>query len=347
MNLTVKKITQEHNADWDNLIKTSPQGSTLLLTECLLIWVETEPELHLLRLGCYNEKEELVGGQAFLFRYLAPGIRVGAVDLDIGYSNSPIIAMNVVPSSTEYFEIIQALADKVNRLGLHLRIYCHPSIQDIRPLLQRGWSAEPAYSHIWDLREPEILLKNLRSKHKKRFHHETAIRERLDFAEETGVRMIDEFIPLYQTSAKRTGIYLSKTWDAAMRKRMEWMLTQNAIRFFTCRKKTGEILSIATVVVSKPQNSCYGWLLANDLLQGEKEYIPITYLHTIENLSREHSFFDIAEGVHPTLYAYKDSLGTASVPYYIMDTPSDLQLRKIMHTVKRVAHAVQHTIKRD
>ncbi len=345
MNLTVKKITQEHDADWDNLIKTSPQGSTLLLTECLLIWVETEPELHLLRLGCYNEKEELVGGQAFLFRYLAPGIRVGPIDLDIGYSNSPIIAMNVVPSSAEYFEIIQALADKVNRLGLHLRIYCHPSIQDIRPLLQHGWSAEPVYTHVWDMREPETLLKTLRST--RRFRHEAAVRERLDFAEETNTKIIDEFILLYQISTKRTGVYLSKTWDTALRKRMEWLLAQNAIRFFTCRRKTGEILSIATYILNRFQNTCYGWLLAHDLSQGEKDYAQISYLYAIENLSREYSFIDIAEGVHPTLYAFKDSLGTTSVPYYIMDTPSNMQLRKIVHTVEQAAHTAQHIIKRD
>jgi hypothetical protein len=250
------------------------------------------------------------------------------------YINTPLIAAHITQGSQEYFEIMSSLAKKVRKIFLVYEVFCHPSLQDMRPLVEKGWHVEPFYTHIWELQAPEDLLSNL--KKKKRFHQADSVFQKLDFANEKGTTIIDEFIPLYQETARQIGYKLRKTWDSSFRALANQMLKRDVIRFFTCRNKNGELLGVATYVLNPRQNTAYGWQLAHVYLQNERDFIPALYLYSIKALSSEVTSVDIAEGVRPSLYYYKDSLGTKSVRLYSVETPNAKFWRRLSSVVEKI-----------
>lgn len=337
MELFVRKITTKDSLVWDELINSSPQGSIFLLNDCISLWANSDPALHLLRFGCFDEHHRLLGGQAFLYKKKALGIRVQPI-LNISYSCSPILAGHIIMGSQDYFAIMQALARKVERSFLYFSIECHPSIRDVRPLLQKGWRATPDYAHTWNIDDREMILKTLGSKG--RYRHAKSAFEHLNFADETGSKIIEEFIPLYKETAQRYEVEVNNTWGSAFRKRVEWMLNQGVIRFYTCRKKDGQLLGVANYVLSRPDQTAYGWLLAYDLARDEKDFLPALYLYSIKNLPAGYHTIDIAEGIRPCLYDFKDSLGTISMQFFLAETPSAQTWKRFYGRLRNLKIAV-------
>ena len=340
MDLTVREISASDRSIWDELINASPQGSVFLLNDCITVWAASEPALQLVRFGCFDRSNQLLGGQAFLYKEKAPGVRVQPI-LNMSYSCSPILARGIDQGSQEYSAVMQALARKVEKYFLYFSVECHPSLRDVRPLLQRGWRAVPDYAHTWEINDREALITKLCCKG--RYRHVNAALEHLVFADETGVAIIDEFIPLYKESAHRYDVEIGKTWGSACRKRVEWMLAQGLIRFYTCRKKDGTLLGIANYVLSRPDRTAYGWLLAYNLSCGEKDFLPALYLYSIQSLPAEFQRIDIAEGIRPALYDFKDSLGTNSTLFFRAETPSARTWKRIYDTLRNLKAAARRT----
>jgi hypothetical protein len=320
VSISIRYISSEESGAWDQLINSSPQGSIFLLNDCLSAYVENDPELHLFRLGCFDDRNNLLGGQALIHKKRAGIVRVQTLVHTWSYLDTPIVAGHIIQGSQEYYAIVYALAHKVRQSFLYYKVFCHPSIQDVRPLLQNQWSAEPEYAHIWDLQNPEALLNELRKK--KRFRQADAMFQSLQFSSEKKGEIIEEFIPLYKKTAEQIGCKLSKSWERIFRALVDQMLDRNAIRFLTCRRNSGELLGVTTYVLNQIQNTAYGWQLAHIPLHGEKDFIPALYLYAIKILSTEASSIDIAEGIRPTLYYFKDSLGTRSTPLFSVETPN-------------------------
>jgi hypothetical protein len=323
---------------WDQLVNSSPQGSFFLLDKCLSACVDNDPDLYLFRLGYFDNQNNLLGGQALLHKKKAGIVRVQTLTHTWSYLDTPVIAGHITQGSQEYYDIIQALADKVKKSFLYYKVFCHPSIQDVRPLLQNGWSAMPEYAHTWDLHNPEALLNDLKGK--KRFRQADSILQSLNFANENGEGIIEEFITLYQKTAQEIGYKLSKSWEHIFRTLVNQMLDNNVIRFFTCRKKSGELVGVATYVIDPVQHSAYGWQLAHIPLQGEKDFIPALYIYAIKTLSNEVSTIDIAEGIRPALYYFKDSLGTKSTPLFSVETPNADLWKNLLTAARKAKQSI-------
>ncbi len=334
MELKVRHISKKENETWDQLVNSSPQGHPFLLSEYLSIWAENDPEIHLLRLGCFDKKNNLIGGQAFLHRKKAFR-RIEVLLQNWSFTNTPFFTQNIIHGSPQYFLAMQALADEVKRSFDYFRIICHPSIQDVRPLLERGWRAAPDYAHVWDVKKAEELLHELKTK--KRFRQIEGIFGSFDFADERHPGIIEEFIPFYQETAQDIGYKLRKSWKNIFRATATKMLKENIIRFYTCRDKNGKLAGAATYVLNPAHHNAYGWQLAHTPFthsSGEKDFIPALYFFSIEVLSHEVSSIDIAEGLRPSLYFFKDSLGTKSVTEFVVETPNAWFWKMIGNTKK-------------
>jgi hypothetical protein len=333
MILNVREIKAEDHSQWDKLINSSPQGSIFLLNDCLSMLAESEASLYLMRFGCFDEQDKLVGGQAFLYRKKALGIRVQR-SITFSYSYTPILAGNITQSSSEYFSILKALAEKAEKSFPYFCFVCHPSIRDVRPLLDRGWKAIPDYAHTWDIHDPNTLLAELSNK--RRYRSTYSDFNRLDFANETGTEIVKEFALLYRKTAHRYGLDLEETWETTFFKRMAWMLDQNAVRCLTCRKKTGELLGGSIYILSRARQTAYGWILAYDLSLGEKNFLGALYLYSLKDLSGEFNYVDIADSIRPALYDFKDSLGTDSTPFFLVNPPKAETWNKLYKTFRQV-----------
>jgi len=140
MKLKIRPITKEDHQKWDELVRSSPQGTIFLLNDCLTTWIESDPRLRLLRYGCFDEQGTLLGVQALPYKQKMLGIRTQP-SMSISYNFSPILACSIVHGSELYFDVIQALAKVAAKAFPYLKIGCHPSLQDVRPLLDIGWYA--------------------------------------------------------------------------------------------------------------------------------------------------------------------------------------------------------------
>jgi hypothetical protein len=328
----VRQITPKENHQWDELIESSPQGEIFLKSFFLFALPENDHELHLHRFGCFDHHNKLVGGQAFLHKLKLGVLETQCLLQTWTHIETPVIAANITQGSKEYIEIIKALAKKRERASVYYKIFCHPSIQDVRPFLSSGWNARPDYSHGWDLRNADIVLKDL-SKHK-RFRNTTKVFQSLQFNCERSEEVIDEFIPLYMNTAKNIGYLLRESYERIFRIMSKEMLRQNVLRLVTCRDMNGEPLAIATYTINPAKKTAYGWSLAHVPLHGELDIIPALYLYSIKVLSEEVNFVDIGEGLHPSLYLYKDSLGTISTRYFVVETPHAVAWLKIIGAIR-------------
>jgi hypothetical protein len=332
LGLTLRAITSEDRQVWDALIDDSPQGSVFLLDGCLSLWVASEPRLHMLRFGCFDGAGRLVAGQVFLHRKKTLGIRVQTC-LNFPYNCSPILARSLHPESPEYAVILQALARQAERLFPSFCFECHPSLQDVRPLLELGWRAMPEYAHTWDLREPDKLLQWLSNKG--RFRQANDALGRFSYADETSLETVALFPPLYRKSAQRYKLTLEDDWEATFQARIEWLLDHNAARCFTCRRLDGTLLGILIYVLNRAHGTAFGWMVAYTLEPGERDFLRGLYLFSLGHLAGETRQVDIAEGIRPALYDFKDSLGTDSTPYFLVENPRAELCRKVFKVYRR------------
>ena len=340
MGLKVRRIFNEDHQNWDELIRSSPQGTIFLMNDCLTTWIESDPRLYLLRYGCFDEHGTLLGVQALPYKKKMLGIRTQP-SMSISYNFSPILAHSIVQGSELYFDVIQALAKEAAKAFPYLKIYCHPSLRDMRPLLDIGWCASPEYAHIWDLNNPDAITKILNPR-QLRYAHKAL--ESLEFAKENGDEVVDEFIALHKKEGKQYLNMTEEVWESAFRTRAQWLQSQDALRIFTCRKRDGRLIGGSACVLDRAHQAVFGWYIAYDLSLGEKRFMLALDLFTIRSLSGKFSTLDIAEGIFPNLYAFKDSQGTQSLLFFMVE-PSNANFRKkVLRTVKSAKEAVSNIL---
>lgn len=332
--LTLRRITREDAPLWDHLVRSSPQGSIFQLDEFLGLWVKSEPRLHSLRFGCFDETGRLLAGQVFLYREKALGLRVQTC-LNFPYNSSPILAGSIRHDAPEYAVILQLLARKANRLFPLFCFECHPSLSDVRPFLEIGWRAVPEYAHTCDLGDLAALLGD-----KNRFRRASRGLGRYDFADETTHEIAAQFPALYRKSAVNYGLELGRAWEATFSARMDWMLHHGVAHCYTCRKKDGALLGIMICVLSRPQQVAHPWMMAFDLSLGEKDFVRSLYLYAIKQLAEHAIHVDIAEGIRPAIYDFKDSLGTDSTMYFMVESPRTDFYRKVFTTYRSLRRVI-------
>jgi len=315
--LSVRELTAGESSVWDELVLSSRQGAVYLLHDFLKMWAETEPGLHLTRIGCYDEQGRLVGGQAIFHRKVL-GVRVQN-NLSIAHTSTPILPQTVQDQGRKRYQILEMLARESSRLFPYLRAEFHPSLIDARPFLEQGWRVVPKYTHLWDISDPEALLSNMQ---RKRRYYVRNAQKNLTFGGETGDSALREFVHLYRADMKKFNWRPERSWDETFTERVLWMEGRGCFRLYSCRTKEGRLLGMVTVILSRMNQTAYGWLMAYDHSGGNQEFTPAINWFVAQELSSEFRSYDIGESYRPSLYTAKDSLGNSSVPYWVVATPS-------------------------
>jgi hypothetical protein len=327
--ISVRELASHDSAAWDELVRSSRQGIVYLLHDFLRTWTDTEPSLHLARLGCYDEHGQLVGGQA-IFHRKAMGVRIQN-NLNIFHTNTPILPRSIQDQGWKRYEVLAALAEESRKHFPYLRAEFHPSLNDARPFLEQGWRVSPKYTHVWDISDPESLLANM---HRKRRYYVRNAHEHLLFACESGGAILKDFSRLYQENMRKFNWSPGHSWEKTFKKRVEWMQSQDYFRLYTCRKKDGQLLGMVTVILSRINQTAYGWLMAYDHSAGDKEFTPAINWFVARELSSDFRYYDIGEGYRPSLYSTKDSLGNSSILYWIVATQNTKRWTRIYNKLR-------------
>jgi hypothetical protein len=343
MPYSIIRITNQENKQWDDLVMSSPQGHTFTMSDMLLAWSNNDPDIYLTRLGCYDDQGILVGGQALLHKRKYRWLNVQALLQTWAHIETPILADHIETEGVEYFSILAALAKKVSSMFFYYKIFSHPTLTDVRPLLYQGWTARPDYAHCWEVTNPATLIQQL--KQRKRYKAVSKITEKYEFTNSLQPFIICDFLKLYKATASQLNYPLRPAFDAVFKEMANQMSARNQLRIFSCRRNTGELVAMATYVIHPNGKKAYGWYLAHTPMTLEGDYMPAFYLYAIEVLSTEGiTNIDIAEGLHPSLFLYKDSLGTQSISYFVLETPNATKAKYAIETVRRVKERIKRLI---
>jgi hypothetical protein len=333
--MEVRKISADEGWAWDELIRSSRQGNIFLSHEFQTAWCEADPALHLLRLGCYDEQGKLIGGQPIFYKK-AFGLRIPLV-LNIFYGNTPVLSSSVQDDCLQQHAVLSALARESRRHFPLLKVEFHPTLKDARPYLEQDWHAEPEYTHVWEINDPDAILMNLQ--HRKRQYVRKA-REQFLFTYETNDAVVTEFFRLYRETMQKFDWRPEERWGKNLRKRIEWMRARDMVRLYTCRMKTGELIGAVMCVLSRSNRTVYSMYIAYDHSIQSKDFLPALDWYTAQDLSQEFSYVDLSEAPQPTLYGYKDSLGASSTQYWILETRNARRWRNFYDALRKLKRAI-------
>jgi hypothetical protein len=71
-----------------------------------------------------------------------------------------------------------------------------------------------------------------------------------------------------------------------------------------------------------------------------KEFPPAIHYYAAQNLCSEFSRIDFGEGTHTSLYAFKDSLGGYSTPFWILKTRNANNWIHFYESLKRIRYSM-------
>jgi hypothetical protein len=314
LKIKVREISTA-NKEWEELIHSSRQNILFVDQSFLNIWTTKGTSNHLMMLGCYDESEHLVGGQAIIHRKFM-GVRIQG-SFNISYRCTPILAGHIRENSPEQYEILSALARETRKKFPYLKVEFHPSLTDTRAYLNNGWHAEPQYAHTWDLRNVDAILQNMH--HKKRSYVRKAL-ENYEFNVEQDKKIIDEFLRLYTETMAKFSWCPSENWSESFHHKANWLLDEKLLLPCTCRTKTGQLISVALVILSPENRTAYGWLIGYDHAYASHEIPASLQYYSAKILAANFDALDLGDGPNANLFAYKDSLGTASHPFWVLTT---------------------------
>ncbi len=333
MKIEVREITKTDTA-WDGLVQNSRQNCVFVSRSFLETWTGKNPFWRLLKLGCFDEQGRLVGGQGIIHRKIV-GVRVQNT-LSIFYAGTPVLAGDIPENSPEQYEILSALARESRKHFPYMRIEFHPNLTDARAYLDNGWEAAPQYTHTWDLRDLNAVLKSM---HRKQTYVRKA-QDMFDFSIERGETIINDFLRLYAETMAKFGWQPPASWKTAFQHRAKWLESQDLLRPFTCRTKNGELVGVALYILSRESRVAYFWLVGYDHDRNSKEFPPAIHYYAAQNLAGEFDMIDFGEGGNSSLYAYKDSLGAESLPFWVLKTGGISNWAKIYQLLRKTRQAL-------
>lgn len=335
------KLFNGSDAEWDELVKSSLQGNAFLLAEFQNEWCESDQSLHVLRIGYFDKLGKLIAGQS-IFHKSVFGFRLPNT-LNIFYASTPILSQKVQKDSRMQFDVLSEFARVSRRLFPYLEIEFHPSLEDVRPYLEQGWLAHPEYTYTWNIRDPNAILMGM---NRKRSYVRKAL-EQFVFASETSDEVLSDFLRLYGETVEKFGWRPDAGWGKILRTRINWMQSGDLVRLFTCRTKSGKLVGMVTYILSRANQTAYFHLIGYDHVLNSKEFPPAIHWYAAKELSEDFATVDFGEGYGVNIYAFKDSLGASSAPFWKLKTPNASYWMKTYDTLAKLKSSIKNHLRFD
>lgn len=338
---TVRELEKSDFAAWNQLVAASPQGNVFLRAEWLEMLCDTDPDLHLLMLSCFDPEGQLIGGQAVTYveRW---GMAVTA-EFEFFYSG-PVLApqdrKGRAHQMAKHGEITSALAEALATRLAYVDVEAHPSFRDARPFLYAGWQVEPVYTHIWRMDDPECTWRNMNREKRRDIRR---AQEQFAFGVEVGDEVLDAFLPLYHETMLKFSWRPSVKWEAIFRRRFHWMRQRDGCRLYTARTAEGELAAGVVVLLSREDETAYLWRQGSGRAYVEAGGVPALYWHAACDLAPEFPNINFGGSPEPSLSRFKDYLGAEPVLHFRLlkcNNRFRLSLLKRAQTIKDIAYNI-------
>lgn len=311
--------TRVDDAEWDQLIETSPCGNVFLRSDWLRMLCETSPDaLRILRLTARDRQGHLRGGWAIPYRERS-GCRFSR-DFDFFYNGpllAPDLAAPTVHRISERQRLLSNLAHAVAAATDMVVAEAHPRFQDARAFLYQGWQVAPEYTHLWDLRDPEAIPRAMNREKRREIRR---AQEQLYLGrEDANDHTLEPFMALYRATMSKFSWYPTPRWEAVLRQRVAWMQARERCSLYTARTKQGKLLAAVLVLLSYEDESAYLWRMGNDPAARDNGAIPALYWHValnVSGLATPVRFVNFGGSPQPPLSRFKDYLGATPTLHF-------------------------------
>jgi hypothetical protein len=326
--VTTRFLEEAEYPAWNSLIASSPEGSIYSSPEYLdVLCSETGARFRIL---VAERGGEIVGGIGLFEMTSAWGTY--AMGRYLLYYHGIVLKPHPsrYPSerTAKQLECLTALEEAISKIGYgRVEIKSRSSLVDVRPFLERGWSASPSYSYVVPLTDAETRWSRV----------EQNLRRLVGRSEREGAQFcdnddFDSFYRLHQQTHVRKGaaLYLP---EAAFRRYFERLRSQNLCRLFHARTPEGRVMATQLVLLG-PHSVCHTVSAATD-----KEYLKSGVTAFLRWKAFEHlaalgyTGNDLTDAQLNPVTHFKSQLGGDLHMNLVLSRPDDgrFRLQKLAH----------------
>ena len=305
--ISARELDKSEYPLWDQLIATSPHGKTFLRSEWLTMLTETEPGYRTCLLGCFDEHNRLVGGQALGYtEHWDMKIANGYEFLYSGPVLTPWADKASASQSAKTYTALTAIAQALKERFAYVSLETQPSMTDIRAFIYEGWTVTPVYSHIWRLHDIDRAWANMNHGKRNRVRH---AQQKYTFDIEDSTAAVKAFAGLYRDTMAKFHWLPSLSWEATLVERFRWMHERDGARLFTARDQTGKIVGALAVILSRDDKTGLLWRIGTSKDFVEQGGAPALYWHAVQSVASEYPNVDFGWSPQASLSQFKDFMG--------------------------------------
>jgi hypothetical protein len=242
--LVTRFLTEAEYPCWNELVKSSPEGSIYSTPEYLdVLCGETAARFRIL---VADRAGEIVGGIGLFERSARWGTY--ATGRLLLYYNGIVLKPHTSKYPSEctarQLETLTALEEAITGIDYgRVEIKGRSSLSDVRVFIERGWRASPSYSYVAPLTDPKALWSRVEQNLRRLVGR--CEREDVRFSEDDD---FDSFYRLHQQTHVRKGaaLYLP---EAGFRRYFERLRAQNLCRLFQARTAEGKVMAAQLVLL--------------------------------------------------------------------------------------------------
>jgi hypothetical protein len=304
---TIQQLTPDLHEKWNEFVICSPQGGLFQTIDWNMMLCETEAQaVNYLPLVCV-EDNEILGG--ILVRYrISSGKKIA--DLPVfGYSGPAFSTRLYNPERRHTYkiysvfsELLQALTEQLDDIVLENQ----PEIWDARAYKFQAWRIHVSFTHIWSPSNSHDAWNGISPEFQGLI--KTAS-QRLSFESTVERNDIQNFLELASSS-------ISEFSCDVMRKRIEWMINRDYCRLYQASDKSGEIVGMALVILSRENQTAYLWDVVSSSAEYENMILPYIYFQSYSALADQFCRLDLGRSRNHLLNEIKDNLGCELTPVF-------------------------------
>jgi hypothetical protein len=267
---------------------------------------ETEDNCHPYVLGCFDDRQRLVGGLALRYQIQA-GMRI-VNGYEFLYSG-PVLTRwpdkSAASRAAKTSRALDAISKALEGFAF-VSLETQPSLTDVRSFIYGGWEVQPVYSHLWHVENIERAWANMNHVKRNSIRHAQQI---YTFGIEDSDAAVVAFAQLYRDTMAKFHWLPSLSWQGTLLERFRWMHAHNGARLFTARDSDKNIVGAVIVILSPDDKTALLWRVGTSKDFIENGAVPALYWHTVSNLAGEYPNVDFGWSPQASLSQFKDYMG--------------------------------------